>query len=272
MFTPKQVANNTIGIGEGKCAHSTANLIILGILAGMFISFGAIGFNTASSSIPLPSVARLVGASVFPGGLAMVLVAGSELFTGNILINIGVFQRKIAVARMLRNWTFVYIGNLIGSLFVAYLCYQGGQFDLFAGGLAVTTMKTAAAKLSLTFPKAVILGFLCNFLVCIAVWMSFAAETVAGKIIGLFFPIMMFVLSGFEHSVANMYFGAAGIFASMNPDYVAKAVEAGVNMDALNWYNYFIGNLLPVSIGNILGGLFVAVPYWYVYVREGNRC
>lgn len=272
MFTPKQVAQNTIGIGEGKCAHSIMNLMILGFLAGMFISFGAIGFNTASSSIPLPSVARLVGASVFPGGLAMVLVAGSELFTGNILINIGVFQRKIAISRMFRNWTFVYIGNLVGSIFVAYLCYAGGQFDLFSGDLAVTTMRTAAAKLSLTFTKGVIMGFLCNFLVCIAVWMSFAAETVTGKIIGIFFPIMMFVLCGFEHSVANMYFGAAGLFANLDPEYVARAVEAGVKVESLTWANYFINNLIPVSIGNILGGLFVAVPYWYVYVREGSRC
>lgn len=268
MFTPKQVAHNTIGIGEGKVAHSIPNLLILGFLAGMFIAFGSIGYNTASSSIPLPSVARLVGACVFPGGLTMVLIAGSELFTGNILINIGVLEGKVKFLSMLRNWVFVYAGNLAGALFVAYACYAGGQFNMFGGALAVTMMKTAATKLSISFSGGILLGILCNFLVCIAVWISFAAETIIGKIAGLFFPIMMFVLCGFEHSVANMCFGGAGLFAAMNPKYVALAVEAGVNVDALTWYNFFMENLLPVTIGNILGGLLVAVPYWYVYVRQ----
>lgn len=272
MFTPAEVANNTVGIGEGKCAHSVPNLLILGFLAGMFIGFGSIGYNTAASSIPLPSVARLVGACVFPGGLTMVLIAGSELFTGNILITVGVLERKIKLVSMLRNWVFVYIGNLIGSLFVAWLCYAGGQMNLFGGGMAVTHMTTGAAKLGISFSGGLLLGIACNFLVCIAVWISFAAKSIPGKIMGLFFPIMMFVLSGFEHSVANMTFGALGIFASWNPEYVALATEAGTNVDVLTWGNYFIGNLLPVTIGNILGAFLVAVPYWYVYLHSPRTC
>lgn len=272
MFTPAEVANNTVGIGDGKCSHRNVNLLVLGILAGMFIGFGSIGYNTASSSIPLPSVARLVGACVFPGGLTMVLLAGSELFTGNILITIGVLEKKIAVTNMLRNWFFVYIGNLIGSIFVAWMCYAGGQMNLFGGAMAVTHMSTGAAKLGVSFSGGLILGIACNFLVCIAVWISFAAKSIPGKIMGLFFPIMMFVLCGFEHSVANMTFGALGIMASWNPDYVALATEAGVNLSNLTWERYFIGNLLPVSLGNIIGGFLVAIPYWFLYIQTPRSC
>lgn len=272
MFTPAEIAKNTIGIGQGKCRHDFVSLMILGILAGMFIGFAAVSFNTVSASIPLASVARFLGGCCFAGGLTMTLCAGSELFTGNIMIAVGVLEKQVTFANMLRNWGLVLVANFIGSLFVAWICFAGGQMELFGGEMAITHMRTAAAKLSINFQGGVILGLACNFLVCIAVWISFGAKTIQGKIIGLFFPIMMFVLSGFEHNVANMTFGALGLMASSNPEYMNLAQEAGVNVDALTLNNYFIGNLLPVTIGNILGGLLVAVPYWYVYLQNPRRC
>jgi len=266
MFTPKEVAQNVIGIGKAKATNSPWKLFLLGILAGMFIALAAVGANTASSVIENASVAKLVGACVFPVGLAMVLIAGSELFTGNSLIIISVLEKEAKFSQMLKNWLFVYVGNFVGALLIALLVNGSGQLDLFGGALAATTIKAAATKASLDFGKAILLGILCNFLVCIAVWMSFAAKTVGGKIAGLFLPIMLFVLAGFEHSVANMYYVPSGLFA-MNayPD-----VAAGIaNIGNLTWGNFFVNNLIPVTIGNVIGGVgLVGCLYWLIYLKK----
>jgi len=266
MFTPKEVAQNVIGIGKAKATNAPAKLFLLGILAGMFIALAAVGANTASSVIENASAAKLIGACVFPVGLAMVLIAGSELFTGNNLIIVAVLEKEVTLAQMLKNWLFVYIGNFVGALLIAVLVNYSGQLDLFGGALAATTIKAAATKASLNFGKAILLGILCNFLVCIAVWMSFAAKTVGGKIAGLFLPIMLFVLAGFEHSVANMYYVPSGLFAAgLYPD-----AAAGVaNIANLTWGNFFINNLIPVTIGNIIGGVgLVGCMYWAIYLKK----
>lgn len=271
MLTPQQVAHHTVGLGEKKCAQSAANLIVLGILSGMFIAFGSVGYNSVSSSIALPSIARLAGALLFPAGLAMTLVAGAELFTGNVLINMGVFKKTVTIKAMLRNWTFVYIGNWVGTAIISVLCFYGGQFDLFGGGLAVTTIQTGIAKSSITFAEGVYRGILCNILVCVGVWMSYAAESVTGKIAAAYFPIALFVLNGFEHCVANMYFMNAALLAKSNPAYLQAAIDAGCNVDALTVSSAYINNILASSIGNIIGGMVVAAFYYYVYVRE-TKC
>ncbi len=269
MFTPDQVANNYISTGAKKSEMSIPKMLVLGILAGMFIACAAVASNTASATVGNASLAKVLGALSFPVGLAMVLLAGSELFTGNCLIIISVLEKKARLTGMLKNWLFVYIGNFIGSVFVALIVYYSGQMDLFGGAVAVATIKTAAAKCSLSFGKAFLLGIMCNFLVCIAVWISFAAQDVAGKIAGLFLPIMTFVLCGYEHSVANMYYIPAGILAAGNSAYSEAAAESVANIGNISIVNFLGHNLIPVTLGNIVGGMvLVGCVYWFVYVRK----
>lgn len=271
FFPPAEVAKNYIATGKAKVNTPISKMIILGIMAGAFIAFGGVGCTTIGVSIPLASVAKFVGAAVFPGGLTMVLLAGSELFTGNCLLTIPLLEKEISVGGMLKNWVFVYIGNLIGSLLIAAAVVYSHQFSLFGNGMAVAGISVAVGKLSMPFADALIKGILCNFLVCIAVWISFAAKDVVGKIVGLFFPIMMFVGCGFEHSIADMYFGAAGLFANGVAPYAAAAAEAGIDTAALTWGNYFGACLLPVTIGNIIGGaVFVGCVYWFCFLRKAK--
>ncbi|MDR0446549.1 MAG: formate/nitrite transporter family protein [Oscillospiraceae bacterium] len=268
MNSPKEVAQNYLAIGESKTKLSAGRALVLAILAGMFIGLAGAGATIASATIASPSLAKLIGALVFPVGLAMTLVAGSELFTGNCLIIIPVLERRARLSGMLRNWFFVYIGNLIGGLLVAALAVYGGTFSLFDNAAAASVINTAVAKVSLSFGDALLRGILCNFLVCIAVWMSFAAKDVVGKISGLFLPVMLFVLSGYEHSVANMYYISAGLFAAKSPAYAAAATA---NLTKLRWDTMFTKNLLPVTIGNIIGGaLLVGAAYWFAYIRGGD--
>ncbi len=272
MFTPDEVAKNVIGIGKKKANLSISRMLALGIMAGMFIALAAVGSNTVSCTVENGSLAKLLCGCVFPGGLTMVLLAGSELFTGNNLMIIGVLEKEIKFSAMLKNLIVVYIGNFIGALLIVFLAYYGGQWDLFGGALAVNTIKVAASKSSLTFGKAFCLGVLCNLLVCIAVWISFAAKTVGAKIAGLFFPVMMFILCGFEHSVANMYFIPAGILANSNSTYHATALESVSNISNLTISNFFINNLIPVTIGNLVGGMvLVGCMYWFIYIKDSRK-
>ena len=256
MNSPKEICANYMEIGKAKASASFVSAFLLAVMAGAFIAFGGIASTVAG--VAVPSAAKLAGACVFPGGLAMVLLAGSELFTGNCLLMIPVLSKKISVSAMLRNWGIVYLGNFVGGLVVAALVVYGHSLGAL-DGLATAAVKTATAKCSLSFGDAVMRGILCNFLVCIAVWMSFASKDVIGKIAGIFFPIMMFVLCGFEHCVANMYFIGAGIFASAE-----YAIAANVS-----WSGFLFGNLLPVTIGNLIGGaIFVGGVYWKVYAEK----
>ena len=265
MNSPAEVAKNYIAIGKGKAQNSFSKLLVLGIFAGAFIALAGIGCTTVGVTIASPSVAKFAGACIFPVGLAMVLLAGSELFTGNNLIIIPVLTGDVKLSGMLRNWVIVYIGNLIGSILVAFLVVFGHTGDLFGGmqgGLAASILSTANAKVTMPFMSAFFRGICCNFLVCIAVWISFAAKDVAGKFLGLFMPIMLFVLCGFEHSIADMYFVSAGLFVEN---------VYGVDQEALTWGSFFVKNLLPVTLGNIVGGAgLVGLPYWFVYLRKGK--
>ena len=266
MLSPQEVAEKFDGIGLGKANLCVSKAILLGILAGMYIALAAVGANTGGSMMENPSVAKIISSLIFPAGLAMVVLAGSELFTGDCLMLISNLDRKITVGKMLRCWILVYVGNLIGSLVVAFLMTQAHQFSLFGNGVAMVTMKTAIAKVSLSPISAVILGIFCNYLVCVAVWIATAGTTITEKLAGVYLPIFLFVLCGFEHNVANMYYIPAGIFASMDPAYAAAAAAKGVDLSMLTWGNFFIGNLLPVTIGNIIGGSFmVGTVYWKCY-------
>ena len=273
MFSsPSEIADFTISIGVKKANMSIINQFVLGILAGVFIAFGAQASNMATHTIPDISTAKFIGGLIFTAGLMLVLMAGAELFTGNNLMIISLIEKKITPLQLLRSWIVVYLGNLTGSIFIALLILWSGQLSYTGGLLGGVTLKTAAGKTSLPFTQAFILGILCNWLVCLAVWTSFGAKEGISKAVCIFFPIWLFVASGFEHSIANMYYIPAGILAKSCPSYVTKALELGVSqsaIDSLNWCSMFTKNLLPVTLGNILGGAgFVGCVYWFIYRKQ----
>lgn len=272
LFTPAEIAKNYVNTGKGKVNLPISKMFLLAIMAGAFIAIGGISSTTAAVSVPLPSVAKFLSACIFPGGLTMVLLAGSELFTGNCLLTIPLLEKEITMTQMLRNWIVVYLGNFVGSLLVASGIIFSHTASLFSNQLAVSIISTAAGKCTLSFTDALIRGIFCNFLVCLAVWVSMAVKDAAGKVIALFFPIVMFVVCGFEHSVANMYYIGAGLFAKMVPEYAQAAVEAGVNVDAVSVSNFLVTNLIPVTIGNIIGGgICVGCVYWFLYLRKTDK-
>jgi formate/nitrite transporter len=268
MNAPAEVAENYLSIGVGKVKLPLGKMFLLGIMAGAFIALAGVGASTASASVTIPSIAKLVSALVFPAGLAMVILAGSELFTGNCLLIIPLLSGKVSVGGVLRNWVIVYLGNLVGSLAVSALVVYSHQLSNFSGALAVSTISTSVAKCSMSFGDAFLRGVGCNFLVCIAVWIAFAAKDVTGKLVGLYLPIMLFVVSGFEHSVANMFYGPVGLFAMTVPTYAAAAADAGINTANLTWGNFIVSNLVPVTLGNIVGGCAVGAIYWACYLRK----
>jgi formate/nitrite transporter len=271
VFTSAEVAKNYISAGKAKGTMPVGRMILLGILAGAFIAIAGVGSAVAAVSVQSPSLAKLVTACIFPGGLTMCILGGAELFTGNCLMSIPLAKKEITAGQMLRNWGVVWVSNLIGGLIVAALVVYGHTLSLFDNGFAVSVLSTAASKCSLSFGDAFIRGICCNFLVCMAVWIANAAKDVAGKIIGLFFPIMIFVVCGFEHCVANMYYIGAGLFAKTVPAYAQAAQAAGVDLDAINIGSFFGGNLLPATLGNIIGGsVCVGLVYYLAYLKENK--
>lgn len=269
VFSSADVAKNYISAGKTKAGMPLPQMILLGIMAGAFIAFAGAGSATAAVSVSVPSLAKLVTACIFPAGLTMCLLTSAELFTGNCLMIIPLANRDISAGGMLRNWIVVWLANLLGGILVAALVVYGHTLSLFDNGLAVSVMSTAAAKCSLTFGEAFLRGIGCNFLVCIAVWIANAAKDVAGKIVGLFFPIMLFVVCGFEHCIANMYYIGAGLFAKTVPAYAEAAQAAGVNLDVINAAHFFGGNLLPSTLGNIVGGsVCVGLVYYFSYIHK----
>ncbi|MCR4842071.1 MAG: formate/nitrite transporter family protein [Eubacterium sp.] len=268
MKTPAEIAKSYVTAGTAKANQSLVNTFLLSILAGMFIGLGAVAANTVGATVESGSLAKLLGAMVFPGGLAMVILAGSELFTGNCLLIIPLLEKQINALQVLRNWVIVWIGNFVGGIITAAITVYSHQPSLFSDAVALTHISTAAAKCSLSFSDAFLKGIGCNFLVCIAVWMTFAATDAAGKVVALYLPILMFVLIGFEHSVANMTYITLGIFASGEYADVASSLD----LSALNWANFFTANLIPVTLGNIVGGsIFVGLVYWRTYLYKSGE-
>ncbi len=267
---PAQVTELMLAGMTGKSKLPVVKMFLLGILAGAFIAFGAEASSLAAHNVTQVGIQRLIMGCVFPVGLIMVVLLGTELFTGNCMMVAAVADKRVKFAMLLRNWVVVYLGNLIGAALIVLLVSATGQLGYSSNGLAVLTIKIAAAKTGLSFEAAFAGGILCNVLVCIAVLLAMASKSIIGKIAGIWFPIMAFVLSGFEHSVANMYYIPAGIFASMNPAYAAAAQEAGVNMANLNALG-FLGNIVPVTLGNIVGGAVIALVMWFCFARNKEQ-
>lgn len=263
MLKPAELSDASISAGCGKAKLTTLQQLILGILAGTFIALGGVFSQVASHSITNFGVSKLVGGAVFPIGLILVIICGAELFTGNCLMVVPILDGKIGFGAMFKNWIVVYIANFIGSVLIAFLAYSAGVFALDSGKVGGTIIKVASTKAGLPFGTAFASGILCNFLVCLAVWGAAAAKDIIGKIAIIWFPIMTFVTCGFEHSVANMYFLTAGIFAKSNAAFVHAS---GVASEKLVSGSGIISNLIPVTLGNIVGGaLFVGIAYYVVY-------
>lgn len=268
MYTPDEIAERYLALGRVKVSLPFGKALPLAVMAGIYIALAGVGATTASAAITNASSAKLAGACVFPAGLTFVLIAGSELFTGNCLLVLPLLHKEIRPKAMLRSWAAVYAGNFLGSLFIAWAVTAGHTMSLFGNGLAVSAIQTAAAKCSLRFADAFLRGLLCNLLVCLAVWLSLASKDVAGRIAALFFPILLFVLCGYEHCIANMYYIPAGLFSLANADYAQAAAAAGVDTAALNWANFLLRNLAPVTLGNIVGGAGLGAVYWWAYLRD----
>jgi formate/nitrite transporter len=266
--TPATIADNlSRSICVQKVNASVFKLIILGILAGVYIGFGAclatlIGHD-AAKYIGL-GLSRFVAGAVFSVGLMLVVIAGAELFTGNNLMLMSVLDKRASLYKMLYKWLIVFVANFLGSVFLAYLFYKTNLWKMGDMAVGLSALKIANVKVGLTFAEALTRGILCNWLVCLAVWMAIASREIVGKIFAIFFPIMAFVALGFEHSIANMYFIPMGIFLKGSGVFTDPALK----LSALTWSSFLLKNLIPVTIGNVIGGaIFVGLLYWIVYVR-----
>jgi formate/nitrite transporter len=257
-YTPAEMAGRVEAGGVAKAALDLPRTLALAVLAGAFIGLGAMISTVAGTGTSFgygPS--RLLAGLAFCLGLVLVLVGGAELFTGNALIVMAWAERRVKSRALLRNWTIVYAGNFIGAAATALGIYLSGIHRLGSGAVAESALAIARAKLSLDFGEAFFRGVFCNALVCLAVWLGFSARTTTDKILCIVFPITAFVAAGFEHSIANMYFVPMGMLLSG---------EAGFD---LTWSRFLLGNLLPVTLGNVAGGsLMVGLAYWFIYLRK----
>ncbi|MHC1784899.1 MAG: formate/nitrite transporter family protein [Anaerolineaceae bacterium] len=285
-LAPAEMATKAEAIGVKKAGMPFWHMFLLAILAGAFIGVGAIFATTVSAgSISIKDAAgaaafgtglpygvvRLITGLAFTLGLILVVVGGAELFTGNNLIVMAFMSGKVTFGKLMRNWGIVYLGNLVGSVLTALVMFFSKQYTFGGGSIGLNALNIGEAKTGLDFVQAIALGIMCNALVCMAVWMCYSARSTTDKIMAIIPPIAAFVAAGFEHSVANMYFIPIALFikswgTSAFFEGIGKTAE---NFPHLTWGNFFIGNLLPVTIGNIIGGaLMVAGIYWFGYLRE----
>ena len=265
--TPAEILAYTSDAGAAKARRTIPSTLILAFLAGAFIAFASEGSNMAAYNLfanaETYGLGKVLAGAVFGTGLMLVVLAGGELFTGNMLIIVAVLDQKARIRRMLLNWLVVYMGNFAGSVFIAWMMYHSGLFNSSNGLLGGITIKIAAYKTALPFHSAFFLGVMCNWLVCLAVWVSYGARDIAGKVLAIFFIIGLFITSGFEHSVANMYYIPAGILARQNPQWLEMSRAAADQLAGLNWQTFFTRNLVPVTLGNMAGGAgLVGVLYW----------
>jgi len=269
---PHEMAAKAEAVGVKKSQMPALEIFFLAILAGAFIALGAVFATTVAAGNtdwPFGVIKLLVGLS-FSLGLILVIVGGAELFTGNNLIAMAWASRKVRTRHLLRNWGIVYVGNLVGSVGTAILTLLARQYTFGGGAVGHTALAIANGKVHLGFWQAIALGILCNALVCLAVWLTFSARSTMDKIAAIIFPITAFVAVGFEHSVANMYFIPRGLLIKQFDP--AFAANTGLDLSGLTWGNFFLHNLLPVTIGNIIGGsLLVAGFYWIIFLRYNHK-
>lgn len=276
FLTPEELAPALVSWGENKAAKSILQLILLGFLAGAYIGFAAhLATVVGTGAFAWIGLKKFFIGAVFSVGLMLVIIPGSELWTGSTMMTTALLEKRITFTQLIKNWFWVYLGNLLGSIFLAWMI--ASQTGLLDGAFGGTALQIASAKISAevagsTHNMAYFFRAIgCNWLVCLAVLLAMSAQEISGKVLGIFFPIMAFVSAGFEHAIANMYFIPAGIFSKQ----LTKAVAAsGLNptlLDQLNWTSMWHSNLITVTLGNFVGGgIFVGAIYWWVYLRAGK--
>ena len=287
-FLPAAMAAKAEDIGVKKASLNVLSMFALAILAGAFIGIGAIFATTVSAGsmaistsagdaafkTGLPyGITRLLTGLAFTVGLILVVVGGAELFTGNNLITMAFMSKKVKLSALLQNWGVVYVGNFVGSIITALIVFFGKQYTFGSNSIGLAALNIGNAKCGYDFIQAIALGIMCNALVCMAVWMCYSARTTTDRILAIIPPISCFVAAGVEHSVANMYFIPIALFIknfdSKVYDAIVANLNAGKDFANLTWDKFFINNLLPVTIGNIIGGaLMVGLIYWFVYLRK----
>lgn len=261
VFTPAETAANYAAAGVLKTRQPFLKLLILGIAAGMLIGFPVCVTNMATYAITNASAVRIIAGVLFAFGLGIVVLTGAELFTGNTLLVISLLDRRVTWCAMLRNWGVVYLGNFLGALALSWVCARFGWLDAGDGALGAYTMQLAVGKMTMPFGKAFFMGVLCNILVTLGVLMSLAGKDGFSRVIGAWIPVCFFVTCGFNHSIADMTYCMLGLFGK-------QFYAEGAAFEALTWGHYFLGNMLPVTLGNIVGGCSVALLMWYCYVRK----
>lgn len=272
-LSPDKILPRAFEVYTKKARIKTKKLLILSFFAGVFIALAAQGSSFAAANLlankDTLGLGKLVQGLTFTPGLIFVILAGAELFTGNCLMITAFLDKKVCLKEMLKSWILVYLGNFIGCIFVAFLLSFSGQWLLGDGLVGIRTILIAKSKIDLSFEQAFVLGILANFLVCLGVWMSLGAKSYGSKALAAFFPVAVFVLSGFEHSIANMYYIPAGILAKNIPDIAAKTGLDAAALASINIPNMLVKNLIPVTLGNIIGGaILVGLLYFLAYRKE----
>ena len=273
-LTPKEIMQNLTDISETKAKSSVADLFLLSVLAGAYIGFAAhLATVIATGSTDWIGVKRFLIGAVFSVGLMLVIIPGSELWTGNNLMVAGLYSKRIGFVDIIRNWMIVYFGNFAGSVLIAFIIAKSS--GLLDGAFGATALKISSAKINseiygISHNLAYFFrGIGCNWLVCLAVLIAISAQDISGKILGIFFPIMAFVASGFEHSIANMYFLTSGIFAKSFPNAVNLSGLSSDLISNINWFEMWANNLISVTLGNFVGGaIFTGTLYWWIYMRK----
>lgn len=268
LFTPAETTANYAAAGVAKTQYPLGKLLILGILAGVLIGVPACVTNMAAYTVTSASMVRLISGVLFAFGLGVVILTGAELFTGNTLIVISLLERRVSAWAMLRNWAAVYVGNFLGALALSLLCARFGWLAAGDGALAAYTFRVAVGKMTMPFGNAFFMGLLCNVLVTIAVLVSLSGKDITGRMLGAWAPVMFFVVAGFSHSIADMTYCGLALMGKGVEAYAAAAAAAGVDVSALTWGRYLLGNMLPVTLGNIAGGLLVGSGAWYCFLRK----
>ncbi len=264
---PSEIAEQLCSYYSGKVNTPLRKIFVLAMLAGVYVGFGGFLYIVVTSDAARylgNGLAMYVGGLAFSTALVLIVLAGGELFTGNGLLTMACLSGRAKLGAVLKNWVIVYLGNLVGAVALAGLIFASGSYAIYGSAVSMRALDISTMKVGLGFSEALIRGILCNWLVCLAIWISGSTESTAGKILACMMPVAAFVAMGFEHSVANMFMIPFGILVGGNP---AAAAASGFDLSSLN-LSGFLSNLIPVTIGNLIGGgLFVAAAYWYVYLR-----
>ncbi|MGI6097977.1 MAG: formate/nitrite transporter family protein [Dethiobacteria bacterium] len=268
---PPKIAENVVRTAEKKAATKNTSLLLLAFLAGVYIALGAVLFSVVTNDLAAhigDGMSRLVGGMTFSLGLVIVVLGGAELFTcNNLIMTMGFLQKRINYRQVLYNWTWVYLFNVIGAILIAVFFLFSGIWKANDGAIALRAVDIAYTKVSLPWSEALFRGILCNWMVCLAVWLSLAGKDAISKIVGIVLPITASTAIGFEHSIANTYFVSMGIFLKAQTG--LQEILTPLAIEGLTWRSFFTNNLIPVTIGNIIGGaIFVAVIYWQIYLRS----